>query len=106
MSRQIDCEVPSQLLVERHPVGLTAGRVQIQKGRPLATDGELGLLASDGNEARTGTGHGKYVVVKVSSLPIKANAQKCRTVGHQRNRAKFADVSPNQVLQVRQTEAS
>ena len=50
MSRQIDGEVLGQLLVERHPLGLAAGGVQVEQRRPLATDGELGFLAGDGEE--------------------------------------------------------
>ena len=51
MSRQIDGEVLRQLLVKRHPLGFAAGGVQVEQRRPLATDGELGLLAGDGEEA-------------------------------------------------------
>ena len=54
MSRQIDGEVLGQLLVERHPLGLAAGGVQIEERRPLATDGELGFLAGDGGEVVVG----------------------------------------------------
>jgi hypothetical protein len=58
MGGEIDGEVLGQELVEGHPLGFAAGGMEIEQGRALATDGELGFLAGDGGEGGGGFGHG------------------------------------------------